>query len=118
MGFRMINTNYVNYEDTFFLENIVYNELANRGYEVFTGKIYKSEIDFVAIEGKRKCFIQVAYYLTNQETIDREFSAFSPIQDSSPKYVLSLDRIDLLHDGIGHLNIIDFLLEKVDITPI
>jgi len=115
-GFRMINTNLINFEDTFFLENVIYNELILRGYEVFTGKTYKSEIDFVAIDGKKKCFIQVAYYLQGKETIEREFGAFDSISDSSPKYVLSLDRFDYSRDGIGHLNIVDFLLEKKDIA--
>lgn len=117
-GFRMINTNLVNFEDTFFLENVIYNELILRGYEVFTGKTYKSEIDFVAINGKKKCFIQVAYYLQGKETIEREFGAFDSISDSSPKYVLSLDRFDYSRDGIGHLNIVDFLLGKKDIAMI
>ena len=117
-GFRMINTNLVNFEDTFFLENVIYNELILRGYEVFTGKTYKSEIDFVAIDGKKKCFIQVAYYLQGKETIEREFGAFNAISDSSPKYVLSLDRFDYSRDGIGHLNIVDFLLGKKDIALI
>lgn len=52
-GFRMINTNLVNFEDTFFLENIIYNELVSRDYEVFTGKTYKGEIDFVVINGRK-----------------------------------------------------------------
>jgi hypothetical protein len=115
-GFRMINTNYINFEDTFFLENIIYNELVSRDYEVFTGKTYKGEIDFVAIEGRRKCFIQVAYYLNSKETIEREFGAFKPISDASPKYVFSLDRFDYSRDGIAHVNITDFLLGKTDIT--
>lgn len=115
MGFRTINTNTINYEDTFFLENIVYNELLARGYTVFAGKTYKGEIDFVAIKESRKCFIQVAYLLANEETIKREFGAYSKITDASPKYVLSLDKIDMSHDGIVHLNIIDFLLGKVDL---
>lgn len=114
-GFRMINTNLVNFEDTFFLENIIYNELISRDYEVFTGKTYKGEIDFVVINGRKKCFIQVAYYLTSKETIDREFGAFKPISDAAPKYVLSLDRFDYSRDGITHLNIVDFLLGKTDI---
>lgn len=63
MGLRTINTNTINYEDTFFLENIVYNELVTRGYQVFTGKTYKGEVDFVAVKDGRKCFIQVAYLL-------------------------------------------------------
>ena len=111
-GFRTINTNLVNYEDTFFLENIIYNELVLRGYAVYTGKTYKGEIDFVAIDGKKKCFIQVSYLMPTEEIIKREFDAFKPIKDASPKYVLSLDKIDLSHDGIIHLNIEDFLLHK------
>jgi hypothetical protein len=115
MGFRTIHTNTINFEDTFFLENIVYNELITRGYTVFTGKTYKGEIDFVAIKGGKKCFIQVAYLLASEETIRREFGAYSKITDASPKYVMSLDKIDLSHDGIVHMNIIDFLLRKADL---
>ncbi|VEU81102.1 putative ATPase, AAA+ superfamily [Haploplasma axanthum] len=114
-GLRTINTNSVNYEDTFFLENIVYNELIVRGFDVYTGKTYNGEVDFVAIKDLKKCFIQVSYYMINEKTIEREFSAFSPIKDASPKIVLSLDRIDLSRNGIIHINIIDFLLGRVEL---
>lgn len=110
--FRTLNTNTINYDDTFFLENIVYNELITQGFTVFAGKTYKGEIDFVAIKDKKKCFIQVSYLLASEETIQREFGAFAKITDASPKYVLSLDRMDFSHDGIEHLNIVDFLLHK------
>ena len=115
MGFRTINTNTINYEDTYFLENIIYNELITRGYTVFAGKTYKGEIDFVAIKNGKKCFIQVAYLLASEETIQREFGAYSKITDASPKYVMSLDKLDMSHDGIVHMNIIDFLLRKKDL---
>ena len=115
MGLRIIQTNTVHFEDTFFLENIIYNELIVRDYEVFVGKTYKGEVDFVAIKGNKKCFIQVAYLLASQATIDREFDAFLPISDASPKYVLSLDKMDMSRNGIAHINIIDFLLGKKDI---
>lgn len=115
MGFRTINTNTINYEDTFFLENIIYNELITRGFTVFAGKTYKGEIDFVAIRNGKKCFIQVAYLLATEDTIRREFGAYDKITDASPKYVMSLDKIDMSHDGIIHLNIIDFLLRKTDL---
>ena len=115
MGFRTINTNTINYEDTFFLENIVYNELVTRGFTVFAGKTYKGEIDFVAIRNGKKCFIQVAYLLASEETVKREFGAYSRITDASPKYVMSLDKIDMSHDGIVHINIIDFLLRRTDL---
>ena len=115
-GFRTLNANTINYEDTFYLENIVYNELITRGYTVYTGKTYKGEVDFVVIKNNKKCFIQVSYYLTSEQTIKREFGAFRDITDSSPKYVMSLDKVDVSHDGIAHINIIDFLLEKTDIA--
>lgn len=115
MGFRTINTNTINYEDTFFLENIVYNELITRGFTVFAGKTYKGEIDFVAIKNGKKCFIQVSYLLANDETIKREFGAYSKITDASPKYVMSLDKINLSRDVIIHVNIVDFLLRKIDL---
>ena len=53
--------------------------------------------------------------MEQQETIDREFGAFSPIKDGSPKYVISLDQVDMSRDGIIHLNVIDFLLGKTDL---
>lgn len=112
MGFRTINTNTVNYEDTFFLENVIYNELLAQGFTVFTGKTYKSEVDFVAIKNGKKCFIQVSYLLAGQGTIEREFGAFKPITDASPKYVLSLDKPDMSHNGVAHMNIVDFLLHR------
>ena len=115
LGLRTINTNLMNFSDTFFLENLVFNELLTRGYEVFTGKTYKGEVDFVAVKDGKKAFVQVAYLLADKTTIDREFGAFSPIRDASPKILLSLDRIDLSHDGVTHLNIPDFLLGKVDL---
>lgn len=115
MGFRTINTNTINYEDTFFLKNIIYNELVSRGYTVYAGKTHKGEIDFVAIKNGKKCFIQVAYLLASEATIQHEFGAYSKITDASPKYVLSLDKIDLSHDGIIHLNIIDFLLRRKEL---
>lgn len=115
-GFRMVNTNLVNSEDTFFLENIIYNELVSRDYEVFVGKTYKGEIDFVVISGQKKCFIQVAYYLSGNQTIEREFGAFKPISDAAPKYVFSMDRMDFSRNGIAHINIVDFLTGKKNIN--
>lgn len=115
-GFRMINTNFTRYDNTFFLENIIYNELFSRGYQIFVGKTQRGEIDFLVLSGRKKCFIQVAYYLQSEDTIQREFGAFKNITDASPKYVLSLDRMDFSHDGISHINIVDFLMEKENVA--
>jgi predicted AAA+ superfamily ATPase len=114
-GMRYICSNGNNYDRGKFLENIILLELLSRDYEVFVGKTYKGEVDFVASKDGKKCFIQVALTMEQQETIDREFGAFSPIKDGSPKYVISLDQIDMSRDGITHINVIDFLLKKVDL---
>ena len=112
---RIINADSNAFDRGKFLENAVCMELLARGYEVYVGKTYKGEVDFVACMNGKKCFIQVSYIMESNETVEREFGAFSPIKDASPKYVLSLDRIDMSQRGITHYNIIDFLLKKVDL---
>ena len=97
------------------LENVVYNELIFKGFEVKTGKTYKGEIDFVAMKDSKKCFIQVAYLLSDETVISREFDAFKSIKDPSPKYVISLDSFDMSREGITHLNLEDFLLDRKDL---
>lgn len=97
------------------LENLIYNELLYRGYEIKIGKTYKGEIDFVAMKDGKKCFIQVAYLLSSDDVIEREFGAYNSVRDPSPKYVLSLDEYDMSKDGIIHFNIEDWLLGKVDV---
>lgn len=94
------------------LENIVYNELRNRDYEVYVGKIPNGEIDFVAVKGDKREYYQVAYYLADQSVVDREFGAFRAIADNYPKYVLSMDKFDFSRDGIIHKNVIAFLMEQ------
>lgn len=96
------------------LENIVYNELRNRDYEVYVGKIPNGEVDFVAVKGEKREYYQVAYYLAEQSVVDREFGAFSAIADNYPKYVLSMDKFDFSRDGIIHKNVIRFLMEAQD----
>lgn len=91
-------------------ENIVYLELLRRGYNVKIGKVGDLEIDFVCTKrGNETVYIQVAYLLASQETIEREFSVLEKIQDNYPKYVISMDFFDMSRNGIKHLNIIDFL---------
>ena len=93
------------------LENIVYLELLRRGYEVTVGKSKTSEIDFCARNENRIVYFQVCYLLASDETVDREFGAYSEVKDNYPKYVLSLDQFDFSRDGIIHKNLINWLLE-------
>lgn len=92
------------------LENIVYIELLRRGYAVSVGKTKTQEIDFCAKNEAGTVYFQVCYLLAGEETVKREFGAFSSVSDNFPKYVLSLDRFDFSQNGIVHKNLIDWLL--------
>lgn len=94
------------------LENVVYNELLVRGYEVYVGKTRNGEVDFVAVKGQQKEYYQVAYYLYDQKVIDREFGALEEIRDNFPKYVISFDKMDFSREGMIHKNALRFLLEE------
>ena len=94
------------------LENIVYNELLVRGYEVYVGKTRNGEIDFVAIKDNKKEYYQVAYYLYDEKVIEREFGAFDGVPDNFPKFVLSFDKMDFSREGIIHKNVLEFLMEE------
>lgn len=94
------------------LENIVYNELISRGYEVYIGKTDKGEVDFVVDNFGEREYIQVADYLSSDEVVTREFGAFKQIEDNFPKYVITMDKIDYSQNGIKHINLEKFLLEK------
>lgn len=94
-----------------YLENIVYNELLSRGYNVTVGTLENSEIDFIATKYEEKLYFQVAYVLSDDKIINREFGSFKNVQDNYPKYVISTDTFDMSQDGIIHKNIIDWLLE-------
>ena len=94
------------------LENIVYMELLRRGYTVTVGKAGDREIDFVCEDQGNKLYIQVAYLLASEETIEREFGVYDRIRDNFPKYVVTLDEIDMSRNGIKHRNIREFLLES------
>ena len=92
------------------LENIVFMELLRRGYKVTIGKAGEKEIDFVCEKKSDKLYIQVSYLLASEETVRREFGSYEPIRDNFPKYVISLDELDMSREGIKHKNIRDFLL--------
>ncbi|MCO5248794.1 MAG: ATP-binding protein [Chitinophagales bacterium] len=95
------------------LENIVFLELKRRGYNVYVGKLDTKEIDFIAEKSGEKIYIQVAYKLDNQETVNREFSTLLSIKDQYPKYVVTMD--EFWKDNIGgieNIYISDFLLKE------
>lgn len=111
LGIAQIKNNNAVFKNYIVLENIVYNELKIRDYDVYIGKSKKGEIDFLAKKDGKTNYIQVTYELDgNSDAMEREFGAFNYINDDNPKYVISMDKKDLSRDGIIHLNLIDFLL--------
>lgn len=96
------------------LENIVFNELIFRGYDPYVGQLSNGEIDFVAKKSGETIYVQVAYKLHEQSTVDREFKSLLKMKDNYPKYVVTMDerwKGDI--QGVKHMHIADFLmLEK------
>ena len=115
LGIAQIKNSDPNFKNYVILENIVCNELLYRDYEVYIGKTKNGEIDFIARKDDRPIYIQVAYELYDHEdTINREFGAFKHIPDNYPRYVISLDKMDMSRDGIIHKNLISFLLDGIE----
>ncbi len=94
------------------LENVVYNELLSRGYEVQVGVTANSEIDFIATKDGQKEYYQVTYILHDDTTIKREFGVYQKIKDNFPKFVISADHFDFSQEGIIHKNVIQWLMES------
>ena len=93
------------------LENIVYLELKRRGYKVYIGKNENKEVDFVAENKDGTIYIQVAYSVRDEKTLERELLALKTINDHYPKYILTMDldpKVDF--DGIIKMNVLDWLL--------
>ena len=94
------------------LENAVLEHLLYCGYDVKIGQINDLEIDFVCERGGEKLYVQVAYILQDEKTIDREFGNLLKINDNYPKIVVSMDEFSgNTYEGIKHLHIRKFFAE-------
>lgn len=96
------------------LENVVYLELLRRGQEVYIGKINDLEVDFVTMSKNNITYIQVAASIKDEKTLERELIPLEKIDDSYPKYILTLDDApEANYKGIKIVNALDWLLGKV-----
>ena len=124
MGLRNALLNFRQMEKTHQMENVVYNELRIRGYNVDVGVVpyngkdsegrsFRSqlEVDFVCNKGNERIYVQSAFALSTQEKIDQETNSLRRIDDGFQKIVVTGDHSISSHDdhGILFINIYDFL---------
>lgn len=94
------------------LENVVYLELLRRGNKIWTGTTRNTEVDFVCKSPTGDIeYYQVAWQMTNESTVEREFGALEKIKDNYPKYLLTTDSFTQNRSGVKHLNVFNWLLE-------
>ncbi len=120
LGFRQVEENHL-------MENIIYNELKMRGFQVDVGVVQKRkheedgkhkkkqlEIDFVANLGSQRYYIQSAFSLPDQEKEEQEKASLLNVNDSFKKIIIVKDIIKVTHDenGITTMSIFDFLLKE------
>ena len=93
------------------MENVVYNHLLFRGYQVQVGNLGSLEIDFVAQRAGEKLYVQVALSISERQTMEREFGNLKKINDNFPKMVITLDAFKgNTNEGIQAVDLRSFLL--------
>lgn len=116
LGIRHIEIGYRDNDIGQLLENVVFNELLVRGYDVYVGKEGEREIDFIANKGQNRIYIQVAYLLATPDVINREYRSLLAVKDAYPKIVLSMDKLPQgPREGVKHQYLLDFLLNGLDV---
>ena len=127
LGLRNARINFRQYEVTHLMENLIYNELRIRGLMVDVGVVIVNtkdeegkslrkqlEVDFVCNEGSKRCYIQSALRLPNEEKREQELRSLMNISDNFQKFVITEDPIKRYQDenGVVFMNIYEFLLDK------
>lgn len=97
------------------LENVVYLELLHRGYKIWTGTSRNSEVDFVCKTPTGDIeYYQIAWQLSDDKTVEREFGSLERINDNYPKYLLTTESFTPNRRGVHHLNVFNWLLGEIE----
>ena len=111
IGLRNYLLGFRNRDSGHALENIVYFELLNRGYDVAIGKVGNAEVDFIATKVTEKLYVQVTESMISGNVREKELAPLSNIKDNYEKIALSLDQgLDSTYEGIKSLNLIEWLI--------
>lgn len=97
------------------IENAVYQHLIILGYQVYVGKLDNLEIDFIGVKDNEKVYIQVCYMIADETTKEREFGNLLKIENSYPKYVISMDPFlsGTNYKGIKQYHLREFLSKEL-----
>jgi predicted AAA+ superfamily ATPase len=95
------------------LENVIFLELLRRNYQIWIGKTGNLEIDFVVRDKNGYTqYIQVAYTVKEQKTLERELAPFNKIPDFNERLLITMDYETGNHNGVKQINAIDWILDK------
>ncbi len=112
VSFNSIRQTDGHWDITHNLENIVYNELLYRGFNLFVFREGRQEVDFLAEKNNRQYLIQVAYSIAEESTYRREFALFNKLDQTREKIIITNDDFDFSTSTVRHINLKEFLINE------
>ena len=112
VSFNSIRQTDGHWDITHNLENIVYNELLYRGFNLFVFREGSQGVDFLAEKNNRQYLIQVAYSIAEESTYRREFALFNKLDRTREKIIITNDDFDFSTSTVRHINLKEFLINE------